>query len=32
MWLNYICGVIKCLIECGFEFNGVDIVVLGNVF
>ncbi|EGR2533723.1 galactokinase [Vibrio cholerae] len=31
MWSNYIRGVIKCLIERGFEFNGADIVVSGNV-
>ncbi|ENM5739946.1 galactokinase [Vibrio mimicus] len=31
MWANYIRGVVKCLIERGFEFRGADIAVSGNV-
>lgn len=31
MWPNYIRGVVKCLIERGYEFSGADISVSGNV-
>lgn len=31
MWANYIRGVVKCLIERGYEFSGADISVSGNV-
>lgn len=31
MWSNYIRGVVKCLIGRGYEFNGADISVSGNV-
>lgn len=31
MWVNYIRGVIDCLQKRGFEFNGADIAVSGNV-
>ncbi|QXC56378.1 galactokinase [Vibrio mimicus] len=31
MWANYIRGVVKCLRERGFIFNGVDLAVTGNV-
>lgn len=31
MWANYIRGVVKCLRERGYEFNGADIAVTGNV-
>ncbi|OEE67858.1 galactokinase [Enterovibrio norvegicus FF-33] len=31
MWANYIRGVVKCLLERGFSFNGADISVSGNV-
>ncbi|PAR36502.1 galactokinase [Vibrio metoecus] len=31
MWANYIRGVVKCLIERGYEFHGADIAVSGNV-
>ena len=31
MWANYIRGVIKCLIDRGYQFSGADIVVSGNV-
>ncbi|GLS91773.1 galactokinase [Psychromonas marina] len=31
MWANYIRGVVKCLLDAGFEFSGADIVVSGNV-
>lgn len=31
MWANYIRGVVKCLIERGYVFQGVDIAVSGNV-
>lgn len=31
MWANYIRGVVKCLMERGYEFNGADISVSGNV-
>lgn len=31
MWANYIRGVVKCLLERGFEFKGADISVSGNV-
>jgi galactokinase len=31
MWANYIRGVVKCLLERGFEFKGADIAVTGNV-
>jgi len=31
MWANYIRGVVKCLRERGFEFQGADISVSGNV-
>ncbi|MBW3694272.1 galactokinase [Vibrio sp. T187] len=31
MWSNYIRGVVKCLRERGFEFQGADISVSGNV-
>ena len=31
MWANYIRGVVKCLLDAGYQFNGADIVVSGNV-
>ncbi len=31
MWANYIRGVVKCLLSRGYEFNGADIAVSGNV-
>ena len=31
MWANYIRGVVKCLLDRGYEFKGVDISVSGNV-
>ncbi len=31
MWANYIRGVIVCLMQRGYTFNGADIVVSGNV-
>ncbi|OEE87341.1 galactokinase [Enterovibrio norvegicus FF-162] len=31
MWANYIRGVVKCLLDRGFSFNGADISVSGNV-
>lgn len=31
MWANYIRGVVKCLLERGYRFNGADISVSGNV-
>ena len=31
MWANYIRGVVKYLLERGFEFKGADIAVSGNV-
>ncbi|AGH81088.1 galactokinase [Psychromonas sp. CNPT3] len=31
MWANYIRGVIKCLQSRGYQFQGVDLVVSGNV-
>ncbi len=31
MWVNYIRGVIACLLAKGFEFSGADIAVSGNV-
>ncbi|MEZ9158855.1 galactokinase [Vibrio lentus] len=31
MWANYIRGVVKCLMGRGFEFQGADISVTGNV-
>ncbi|QXF36144.1 galactokinase [Photorhabdus luminescens] len=31
MWVNYIRGVVKCLLSRGYIFNGADIVVAGNV-
>lgn len=31
MWANYIRGVVKCLLARGYEFQGADIVVSGNV-
>ncbi|GAL17960.1 galactokinase [Vibrio maritimus] len=31
MWANYIRGVVKYLLVRGYEFNGVDIAVSGNV-
>lgn len=31
MWANYIRGVVKCLLERGFELGGADISVSGNV-
>ncbi|GAB7219512.1 galactokinase [Vibrio comitans] len=31
MWANYIRGVVKCLLDRGFEFQGADIAVTGNV-
>lgn len=31
MWANYIRGVVKCLLELGYQFSGADIVVSGNV-
>lgn len=31
MWANYIRGVVKCLIERGYQLTGADITVSGNV-
>jgi len=31
MWANYIRGVVKCLLDRGYRFNGADISVSGNV-
>lgn len=31
LWANYIRGVIKYLLERGYQFNGMDIAVSGNV-
>ncbi|MCW8327719.1 galactokinase [Photobacterium sp. SDRW27] len=31
MWINYVQGVVKCLLERGYEFSGADITVSGNV-
>jgi len=31
MWANYIRGVVKCLLDRGYRFQGADIVVSGNV-
>ncbi|WP_022941633.1 galactokinase [Psychromonas hadalis] len=31
MWSNYIRGVVKCLLDAGYQFSGADIVVSGNV-
>lgn len=31
MWVNYIRGVIDCLQKRGYQFNGADIAVSGNV-
>lgn len=31
MWANYIRGVVKCLLDAGYQFSGADIVVSGNV-
>lgn len=31
MWANYIRGVVKCLLERGFELGGADISASGNV-
>ncbi len=31
MWANYIRGVVKCLLDRGYQFQGADIVVSGNV-
>ena len=31
MWANYIRGVVKCLLDHGYQFTGADIVVSGNV-
>ncbi len=31
MWANYVRGVVKCLMERGYKFGGMDIVVSGNV-
>ncbi|WP_394145227.1 galactokinase [Vibrio atypicus] len=31
MWANYIRGVVKCLLERGYKFNGADISVSGDV-
>lgn len=31
MWANYIRGVVKCLLQRGYSFNGADISVSGNV-
>lgn len=31
MWANYIRGVVKCLLERGYQFGGADISVSGNV-
>ncbi|PSU44698.1 galactokinase [Photobacterium frigidiphilum] len=31
MWINYVKGVVKCLLDRGYEFNGADITVSGNV-
>lgn len=31
LWANYIRGVVKCLLERGYKFNGADISVSGDV-
>lgn len=31
MWVNYVRGVIKCLLERGYVLGGADIVISGNV-
>ncbi|MEF1203810.1 galactokinase [Vibrio owensii] len=31
MWVNYIRGVVKCLLDRGYYFTGADISVSGNV-
>lgn len=31
MWANYIRGVVKCLLARGYQFDGADISVSGNV-
>lgn len=31
MWANYIRGVVKCLLARGYQFQGADIVISGNV-
>ncbi len=31
MWANYIRGVVKCLLTRGYQFQGADIVVSGNI-
>ncbi len=31
MWANYIRGVVKCLLQRGYSFNGANIAVSGNV-
>ncbi|MBL4830084.1 MAG: galactokinase [Aliivibrio sp.] len=31
MWANYIRGVVSCLLNRGYSFNGADIAVSGNV-
>lgn len=31
MWSNYIRGVVKCLLDAGYQFSGANIVVSGNV-
>jgi len=31
MWANYIRGVVKCLLDAGYQFSGANIVVSGNV-
>jgi galactokinase len=31
MWANYIRGVVKCLLERGYSFQGANIAVSGNV-
>jgi galactokinase len=31
MWVNYVRGVVKCLLDRGYIFQGADIVVSGNV-
>ncbi len=31
MWANYIRGVVKCLVEKGYDIQGVDLSVSGNV-
>ncbi|WP_413525342.1 galactokinase [Photobacterium phosphoreum] len=31
MWVNYVRGVIKCLLDRGYVLGGADIVVSGNV-